>query len=278
MKKYLLWCLLAVCFFAAVLSVNAQEPEIDMPAADYQPGTVIGVWQLAEVYENASAEDRYLLEPESAASVYAEQPNLYSFNADGNGWMTIADGEDILTVYGAWTAEDNAYELRCDKKNSDDAEPAPDTDYLMEFRYDADTDLLHRYWKDDEAEGMYHDLDFVYIKVPYGAWQLKQVFSMESDESVLLDPETSQSIYADSVNTYVMKGEGPSVVWVPDELGQYNAMDIKWTGTEDGYVLDFDGLETELTFDKETYTLHQYWSDEDPDGSHLSLDFVYQCK
>ena len=172
--------------------------------ADYGSITspVIGSWVLDKVYENASQTDRYAVAPENAASLYAESGNIYAFLAGGTAEWTM-EGE---TLFGCWETQDDGYRMAINStvRYSDKslkAEPDFDPPYEMTLFYDEDQNVLHRYWKDDAPEAAYHDLDFVYKRMPQGIWMMTKVYSFRpGQEPRLLDPDESQSLYAESVN------------------------------------------------------------------------------
>ena len=267
-KQLIIYMLLAMAFLT-VLPAFAEPVNIASP--------VIGSWMLDSVYENASGPDRYVLDPENAGSLYAESGNIYAFLAGGIAEMTM----EGYTQYGYWEKQDDGFRMVINSsvRYSDKRiQTVPDIDppYEMEFFYDEEQNLIHRYWKDDSHNASYHDLDFAYKPVPQGMWRLTKVFSRESGkEPVLLDPETSQSIYAESVNCFELY-RSDVINIVPSETGYISEKGIlKRSG--DSWLLEYDdGYTSVLDYDDGEGVLHRYWQDQAADAVYLDLDFVYE--
>ena len=248
-------------------------------SADYEAlsSPVIGSWVLDKVYENASTADRTVLDPESSASLYAEKDNIYAFLADGTAEMTM----EGVTSCGFWEKQDGSFRMVINSTNGNSDktvinEPDIDPLYEMEYIYDEDQNVLHRYWQDNAPDAYYHDLDFVYKQMPQGIWMMTSVYSREpGKEPQLLDPETSQSLYAESVNRLSLF-RYEVINMVPAETEYINETgELKRSG--DGWLLEFeDGFETQLHFDDRAGVLHRYWADDAADGGYLDLDFVYE--
>ena len=250
------------------LSVYADRETAESP--------VIGSWMLDRVYENASSEDRLILEPDNAASVYAEKENIYALMADGSAELTM----EGVTTFGYWEKTDDRVLMvinsthRPSDENEADIVP-PDE---MEFFYDEEQNTLHRYWKDDAPEAAYHDLDFVYKKIPQGTFRMTKVYSREpGQEPVLLDPETSQSLYAESVNRLSINGHQvintiPAETGFIEETGELQRSGDAWLSVFD------DGFEMQMTYDDRAEVLHRYWTDDAADAAYHDLDFVYELE
>ena len=272
MRKSILIILLALT--AAILP--AAQVFAD-PTAAASASPVIGSWMLDSVYENASGTDRFVLAPENAASLYGEKDNIYAFLADGTAEMTM-EGE---TWFGYWEQKDNGLLMVINstvRNSAENTEDGQDIDPLFEesYFYDEDQGALHRYWKDDAPEAAYHDLDFVYKKIPQGTWMMTKVYSREPGrEPLLMDPETSQSLYAESVNRLTIF-LNKVVELVPAETAYISETGML-TKSGDHWQLDFDdGFSTELYYDDKTEVMHRYWTDTAADASYLDLDFVYE--
>ena len=249
--KYLLLTLFIISI--SVLSV----------CADSECEPIVGAWRLDRVYENASSDNPVLLEPESAASLYAEAENIYFFEADGSASETLTEaGEIIVRQDGiSWKKADGLYQLM------------ENDDISLELTFDEKENAFHRYWNETAADATYHDLDFVYVRVPVGSWKMTQVYSVNpGEEPKLLDPENSASLYSESSNIYTLKADGTAEVLINGEFTQNG----EWNRNENvvSLVLE-DGDNMELSFDPAADLLHRYWNDEDPDAAYHQLDFVY---
>ena len=158
-KRHLFIILILTVTLFASLPVLAEDEAVT--------SSFIGSWMLDKVYENSSSADRFILDPESSASVYGEKDNIYVFLADGAAEMTMV-GE---TMDGCWEKEDEDLLLiissttHSPDKNSE-LKPDIDPPYEMTFFFDEEQDVLHRYWKDSNPDATYHDLDFVYRRMP----------------------------------------------------------------------------------------------------------------
>ena len=239
---------------------------------------VIGSWMLDKVYENASGPDRFVLDPENAASLYAEKDNIYAFLTGGTAEMTM----EGLTQFGYWEQNDEWILMVINStagQSDENAEAKPDIDppFETEYFYDDEQNVLHRYWKEDDPAAAYHDLDFVYKKIPQGVWRLTKVYSREpGQEPVLLDPESSQSLYAESVNRYTLfRSQVTEMIPVEDGGSIIENGILKRSGDDWLLVMD-DGFETQMSYDDRNETLHRYWIDNAPDAYYLDLDFVYE--
>ena len=267
--KKMLFMMIPVMVFLFSLPVYADNETITSP--------VIGSWMLDTVFENASGTDRFILDPENAASVYAESENIYTFLAGGTAEMTM----EGITSYGSWEKKDDSILMVIDKTAaySDKgikAEPDIEPPYEMAYVYDEDQNVLHRYWKDDNPDATYHDLDFIYKMVPQGVWRMTKVYSQNpGQEPVLLDPDTNQSIYAESVNSLILyKNHVENIISSADENFIEKGVLKK---SADAWLLKFDdGFETLLYFDDKAGVLHRYWVELATDSPYLNLDFVYE--
>ena len=249
------WFEILICLF--VLAFGC----LPALAGGIQDDPVIGSWSLDRVYENASSEDRFVLEPENAASVYAESGNVFSLFEDGSAQVIIkAEGELFEQNDLTWTISGDSYQILKDQEVVD------------EYIWDPEGKVFHRYWKESEPEADYHDLDFVYTRVPVGTWQMQMVYEMSGEEPVLLDPESAGSLYSESVDLYKFKADGTASVefegW--EETGD-------WMLDEEGLLLTFTtGGEMKFTYDKDQDILCRLWSDDAPEATYHSLAFVYQ--
>ena len=261
MKRYEFLLLAVLTVLQFCLPVQAEPIDCSAP--------ILGSWKLDRVYENASGEDRVLLDPESAASVYAGINNVYSFSANGAG-VTVSTGEGVFYYPGAWRTEADRYVL-----SPGDEDSAPGS--AMEFIYDADENVLHRYWKDENPDAYYTDLDFVYERIPVGNWQMKQVISTEADaEPTVVDPENAQSLYAGSVDTYCFDEMWTAVVWDPVDGGDSFELETgQWSKAGDAFLYETEGFAMEFVYDTEENILHRYWNEENPEAAWHHLDFVY---
>ena len=163
---------------------------------------------LDRVYEDASGADRRVLDPETSASLYAETANVYFFNNDGTAEMQLNEAGEIIRYEDmTWKEAEGMITLY----SGEDVE--------LEVSYDPEDNTLHRYWKEDAPDAMYHDLDFTYVRVPVGAWQMTYVVSSEpGKDPVRLDPENAGSLYAESVNVYTLQPFGVMSVSLPEDV------------------------------------------------------------
>ena len=252
MKKIGLFLSLLVLSFGMILPVSADQPEVS---------PIIGSWMLESVYENASGTDPVLLEPENAASLYSESKNVITFFEDGSFEATLRDGDGVFVGHGiSWTAEGKSVRMKDEEGTEQD------------LVYDEETNTLHRYWKETAEDAMYHDLDFVYVRVPVGVWKMTQVFSTDANGTAeLLDPETSASLYSESINLYHLSADGSALM----EIGEEVSVEGTWERDHFDIHLSFDDDLMDLVYDPDTDTLHRYYSDEAIESMYHSLDFVY---
>lgn len=247
-------------FFAAAAVLPAFADE-------YVVHNVLGSWKLDRVYEYASSESPKALVPEDAASLYAEAKNIYTFLSDQNVFTArINDSVESYTMLGSWKEKENVITVQYDKGGE------------SVYYFDSEQGKLHRYWKDTAADAMYHDLDFVYTRVPAGTWMLKHVVSAETGhDPVILDPESAASLYAEKNNLYYMKDDWRASVTVGAENGAFPVDDPngRWLIDGEKYLFDVDGYEMELVYDEEMNELHRYWTDDSADAMYHDLDFVY---
>lgn len=257
-RKFSVIILLFVVAAAAVLPVFADE---------YDVHKVLGSWKLDRVYENASSDAPVELDPENAGSVYAEKDNIYTFVSDNNVFTARINGSgDSYTMLGSWEEKEDEYDLHYD--NGEEAV----------WSFDRENGELHRYWADPADDAMYHDLDFVYKRVPAGMWMLKQVVSLADEQDpVIMDPENAASLYAEKNNLYYLNDDWSASVTVgaENELFPVEDPDGKWSQNGESYLFDVDGYEMELFYDEELNELHRYWKDENLEGLYSNLDFVY---
>lgn len=243
---------------AAVLLVFADE---------YDVHKVFGSWKLDRVYEYASSESPKELVPEEAASLFAEAKNIYTFLSDNNVFIArINDSVESYSMLGSWEEKENEFTVQYDNGGE------------SLYYFDSEQGRLHRYWKETDAEAMYHDLDFVYTRVPAGMWMLEHVVSTEDGrDSVILDPESAASLYAEKNNLYYMNDDWSASVTVgaENEAFPVDDPDGRWLIDGEKYLFEVDGYEMEFVYDEETNKLHRYWTDDNADAMYHDLDFVY---
>ncbi len=273
MEKKGMLCLCVIFLLAVSLPVFAESINFSAP--------VLGSWVLSQVYENASGAGRFALEPEEAGSLYMEAENIYSFYANGAG-ITVGDSAGMINYHGFWEADGDFYTMTCNDtdenmENGETSETVPDSSLKMEWTYDADEDVLHRFWKDDAPDALYHDLDFVYVRVPAGAWQMKQVYSAEpGTDPVLMDPENAASLYAESGSTYFLDKFWNATEQVPADGGlSYVSYPGTWAKEGDRFMVSTDGVEMDLFYDTQENVMHRYLDNDDPEATYHHLDFVY---
>lgn len=254
MKKFLI-------LFAILLTCISISPAAFADTEDAQP-VWIGSWMLDRVYEFASSENPLELQPENAASLYAESSNIYTFTPDGSAEMVMNDGGEKLFQRGTW--ENSSGTVRMIMEESE---------FEMELTPASDGKSLHRYWKESSADSTYHDLDFVYTKVPAGSWKMTQVISTEpGNEPKVLDPESAASLYSESSNVYYLFADGTASVSLPEGAEESGS----WRCHANQVTLTLsDGFEMIFEYDTKTETLHRYWKDDTPDAMYKNLDFVY---
>ena len=242
-------CLLIL--FIASLPVGAGGLESD---------PVVGSWMLDRVYENASSDDRFVLDPESSASVYAETANVYSLFADGSAQVVINAGEGTYEQNDlTWTLFEDSY-IICN-----------DIAVVQEFSWDPEKQVFHRYWKESDPSADYHDLDFVYTCVPVGEWQMQMVYDISGTEPVLLDPDSSQSLYAEIDNVYQINADGTAAA-----VFDGRTEDAEWTAVDEEFLVTFfGGGEMLFVYDPDQDVLFRYWSDDQTDAAYQALAFVY---
>ena len=260
MSKKLLSCLALVFILMIALPVFAEGENV--PFA--------GSWVLDKVYENAFSESRFVLDPENAASVYGESENIYTLFANGDAaWLMSEEN-----LKGKWDLSDNNITMRVGWVDENGAVSEDDMAMELDFVYDEEQNTLHRYWKAIQTDSMYQELDFVYRRIPQGAWQMTKVYSNEPDgKPVLLDPESSQSLYAESVNVYEIKDWQVTETIPAEEYSQQGALEK----SGDNWLVKFDdGFEMELFYETGENLLHRYWKSEDPQDTYHDLDFVYE--
>ena len=253
MKKGLLF-LLAFALTAVLLPVYADTEDTAEP--------VIGSWMLDWVWENASGPDKIVLSPDTSASLYMETVNVYTFNQDSSAVQVVHDGGDTVTQEGSWKKSEDVYIFEVD--NGDP----------MEFTYD--NNELHRYWKDDNPDADYHDLEFVYTRVPVGEWKMAQVFSGKTDaDKTLLDPENAASLYSEGTNVYKWNNDGFGTITY-FEGGEVAAVeDFTWTRESGLYVMKRADSEMMFAYDPEEDALYRYWVSTATDSMYDNLEFVY---
>ncbi len=256
--------LIAAVILLAVMPVSADRDAVTAP--------VIGSWMLDKVFEKDT-----LLDPESAGSLYSEASNIYAFVADGIAAMTMEE----LTQYGYWEKQDDGFRMVINStlsymhKDSKDASEI-DPPYVMDFVYDAEENVLHRYWNDEDPEATYHDLDFVYRRIPQGTWRLTKVYSLESaGDPVLQDPAASQSLYAESVNHLEIIRDRV-IEFIPSDDGYiYSYGNLERSG--DDWMLKFeDGFEAQMVYDDRAGVLHRKYFGSEVDPTYSDFDFVYE--
>lgn len=253
-RRVLYFCLFLALVCAVVPVIAAADSE------EYPDRKNIGSWMLDRVYEDASGPEPTELHPETAASVYAEKNNIYTFVNENNAFfVTIHEGGESFTESCTWEEDGSRFTIR----NEDGI--------YMELFYDEDTGKMHRYWGEPAADFMYHDLDFVYVRVPFGYWVLHAVYSICGDEKILLDPENAASVYAEKNNKYKLSEDGTAVEIVPDA----DSMEGVWEKVADSYLFRVGGFEMEFVFDAKNNVLHRYWVADQEDSMYTNLDFVY---
>lgn len=253
MKKGL-FLLLIYVLTAVLLPVYADTEDPAEP--------VVGSWMLDRVWENASGPEKTLLAPDTSASLYMETSNVYTFNQDGSAAQVVHDGGDTVTLKGTWKKSEDVYTYDVD-------EGMP-----MEFTYEKNE--LHRYWKDENPEADYHDLEFVYSRVPVGEWQMTRVFTGKTDsDKTLLDPENAASLYSESTNVYQWNNDGTGTTTL-FEGGEAAAVE-EWSWTREGglYVMKSPDFETIFAYDPDEDVLYRYWVALATDSMYDNLEFVY---
>ena len=227
-----------------------------------------GSWMLDRVYENASSSAPVELEPGSAASLYAEKSNIYTFVTENHTVIvtTSEAGESHTQTY-TWEEKADKFILHEDGLD-------------LEFSCDKETGELHRYWVENAADSMYHDLDFVYTRVPICSWMLEAVYSAADEEKpALLEPDAAASLYAEKENVYSLFEDGSASVLVnTSEGGETLLVDEKhgrWEKEGNKYHFEVEGFEMEFSFDTKENRLHRYLTDASEDAMYPSLDFVY---
>ena len=106
-----------------------------------------------------------------------------------------------------------------------------------------------------------------------GAWKLDAVY----ESGVLLDPETSQSLYAERVNVYIAGEDGNASVFEPIDGGpEYFERKGTWSLDGKNFRLEADGFDMDLEYNPEENELHRYLTDDDTDAVWKSLNFVYK--
>ncbi len=260
MSKKLLSCLLLGFILMIALPVLAEDENV--PFA--------GHWVLDKVYENASSANRFVLDPEKAQSVYGESENIYTLFANGDA-AGLMDEENLK---GKWELSDNNITMRVGWVDENGEVSEADMSLEFDYVYDAEQNILHRYWKADQTDSMYQDLDFVYRRIPQGAWQMTKVYSNQPEgEPVLLAPESSQSLYAESVNVYEFTNWGVTETIPAEDYSQQGVLEK----SGDNWLVKFDdGFEMELFYDAGENLLHRYWKSEDTESTYHDLDFIYE--
>ena len=231
----------------------------ESPAIEIQ-----GSWMLDRVYENASQEDMFILEPSEAAAVYAESDNVYTINSDGTVDLTITGGGEIQFEKAELVYKDEYYEI------------VQNDTTVLDFRSDTESGELYRSWKSDIPDASYHDLKFVYTRIPVGKWKLDQVYSGKpGSEQILLDPEEAGSLYSESSNIYTI-GADYTTSETNFETGEEVSKRIGvWKKADQNYVTEIDGFEMMFAYDTENDILHRYWTSTQTDDFYQDLDFVY---
>ncbi len=246
---------LCLIVFSSIFTAVFAEPDDTCPI-------VTGSWILDHVYENASGEDRFVLDPESSASLYAETANVYTFFEDGSAEMLVKEGEEIFRYEDlSWKETDGSINLYSGESVE------------LELTCDPETNTMHRYWKEAAQDAAYHDLDFVYARIPVGSWKMESVFSTDpGEEPVRLDPENAASLYAESANIYHFEPYGILTVSLPEGYEEQGT----WKLDGEDVIITFEaGPEMVLTYDPAGEVMHRYFSDDDSSASYLDLDFVY---
>ena len=142
---------------------------------------------------------------------------------------------------------------------------------VQEFSWDPEEKVFHRYWKESDPSADYHDLDFVYKRVPVGTWQMQMVYDISGPEPVLLSPESAASLYAETDSLYLIKADGTAAA-VFDGRNE----DAEWMLDDEGLLVTFyGGGEMMLVYDPDQDVLFRYWSDDYPDATYTALVFVY---
>ena len=276
-RKFCLYVLFALYLLSLTIPVSGNPDQLSEP--------VFGWWVLDKVYENASGPDRFVLDPESSASVYAEKDNCFSIFADGLAQVS----EGINTVnewggYGYWEKDGNTYRIIIDhtqypySETGEKLEPDIDPAYVDEYIYDSGQNVFHRYWRDADPEATYHDLDFVYTRIPQHFWRMTRVYERGlGGEPVLLDPESSASLYTEGKNVYNFGISWFTVYLSPEENSFNNSEHGTLQRNGDSYTLKFDnGTEEHFFFDAREHVLHRYWTETGTDSMYHDLDFVYE--
>ena len=229
-------------------------------AGGIQSDPVVGSWMLDRVYENASTDDRFVLDPENSASVYAESVNVYSLFADSSAQVVINAGEGTFEQNDlTWTKFGDSY-IICN-----------DIAVVQEFSWDPEENVFHRYWKESDPSADYHDLDFVYTRVPLGTWQMRMVYDISGEEPVLLDPDSSQSLYTEINNLYEINADGTAAAVFDGRVE-----DADWTLVDGRFLLTFyEGGEMLFDYDPDQDILIRYWFDDYPDVTYQALAFIY---
>ena len=249
-----LFLLLVFAFTAVLLPVYAETENTVEP--------VVGSWMLDLVWKNASGPDKTVLSPDTSASLYMEAVNVYTFNQDGSAVQVVHDGEDTVTQKGSWKKSEDVYTF-----DVDDWMP-------MEFTYDKNE--LHRYWKDENPDADYHDLEFVYTRVPVGEWKMTQVFSGKTDaDKTLMDPENAASLYSEGTNVYQWNNDGTGTITIFEGGEAAAAEKFTWTRESGLYVMKTADSEMTFAYDPEEDVLHRYWVSLATDSMYDNLDFVY---
>jgi len=254
-----LFCLFILLILAtAVLPVSAQNENALR---------IVGSWMLDRVYENESDSGPVELDPENAAAVYAEKNNIYTFAGENHtALVTINEAGESITDEYTWKEYGDKYTITDPYRT------------MMEVFYDEENDELHRYWVETAADAMYHNLDFVYTRVPVSEWSLQAVYSNEEGkEPVLLDPENAASLYAEKGNVYTINHDGSASVTMSSDAGPVQIEDEngRWMKTGDGYSFLVEGFEMELVYDAKENLLHRYFTDTTEGAMYPALDFVY---
>ncbi|MBQ6503647.1 MAG: hypothetical protein IJI57_07020 [Flexilinea sp.] len=260
MSKKLLSCLAIFFILVVFLPVLAEGESV--PFA--------GHWVLDKVYENAFSANKYVLDPENAESVYGESENIYRLFPNGDAEWLMGDEN----LKGKWELSDNNITTRVGWVDENGEVSEAEMALELDFVYDSEQNILHRYWKAIQTDSMYQELDFVYRRIPQGAWQMTSVYSNEPEgEPVLLDPESSQSLYAESVNVYKFDNWAVTETIPTEEYSQQGVLEKG----EDNWLLKFDdGFEMELFYDAGENLLHRYWKSDDAESAWHDLDFVYE--
>ncbi|MBQ6519036.1 MAG: hypothetical protein IJI14_09960 [Anaerolineaceae bacterium] len=225
---------------------------------------VKGSWMLDLVYENASGNDKFVLEPNEAGSLYSESKNIYTINDDVSVDLIMADGDDVWNEKAELFYNDGLYSVVSDES------------IILEFEYDPGSGKLHRYWKDNASDAMYHDLEFVYTKVPAGCWKMTKVFSGKPGENrILLDPEEAGALYSESSNLYEIRNDHTASETLFEGGAEAASISGSWRKSGQTYTVEINGFELELTYDVEKDELHRYWTGDQADAMYNDLDFVY---